>query len=148
MMPRAIEYREYKPSDIGYVRDIIEYDLGYSVLPDELEGRINEMLSRNDYKIFVACDGEKTVGFVGMVSFIAFELKTKAAKITALAVSMEYRKNGIGTKLLNLVESYCRSNDIGLVSLNSGLPREDAHLFYESKGYIKKSYGFVKQIKY
>ncbi len=59
MMPRAIEYREYKPSDIGYVRDIIEYDLGYSVLPDELEGRINEMLSRNDYKIFVACDGEK-----------------------------------------------------------------------------------------
>lgn len=63
MMPRAIEYREYNPSDIGYVRDIIEYDLGYSVLPDELEGRINEMLSRNDYKIFVACDGEKTVGF-------------------------------------------------------------------------------------
>ena len=59
MMPRAIEYREYNPSDIGYVRDIIEYDLGYSVLPDELEGRINEMLSRNDYKIFVACDGEK-----------------------------------------------------------------------------------------
>ena len=52
MMPRAIEYREYKPSDIGYVRDIIEYDLGYSVLPDEIEGRINEKLSRNDYKIF------------------------------------------------------------------------------------------------
>ncbi len=64
-----------------------------------------------------------------MVSFIAFELKTKAAKITALAVSMEYRKNGIGTKLLNLVENYCRSNNIGLVSLNSGLPREGAHLF-------------------
>ena len=68
-------------------------------------------------------------------------------KITALAVSMEYRKNGIGTKLLNLVENYCRSNNIGLVSLNSGLPREGAHLFYESKGYIKKSYGFVKQIE-
>ncbi len=53
----------------------------------------------------------------------------------------------VGTKLLNLVENYCRSNDIGLVSLNSGLPREGAHLFYESKGYIKKSYGFVKQIE-
>lgn len=142
----SITYREYRQSDIKYIRDILEFDLGYNVLLDELEKRISEMLSCNDYKIFVASNGEKVVGFVGMVSFIAFEVKNKAAKIIALAVSQEYRKNGIGTNLLNQVENYCKSNDMSVILLNSGLAREDAHKFYESKGYSKISYGFSKHI--
>ncbi len=88
----SIAYREYMQSDLKYVRDILEFDLGYNVSLDELEKRISEMLSCNNYKIFVACNDERVIGFVGMVSFIAFEIENKAAKIIALAVSQEYRK--------------------------------------------------------
>ena len=142
----SIAYREYMQSDLKYVRDILEFDLGYNVSLDELEKRISEMLSCGSYKIFVACNGERAIGFVGMVSFIAFEVQKKAAKIIALAVSQEYRNNGVGSNLLNMVENYCKNNDMSVISLNSGLSRDNAHNFYESKGYSKKSYGFIKML--
>ena len=142
-MDRII-YREYKNEDIFEVRNILEKDLGYSVPLFELEYRINEMLYRRNYRIFVACDENKVVGFVGIVSFIAFEIKNEAVKVIALAVSEEYRHRGIGTNLLKAVEDFCRKNKFDIILINSGLPRTDAHKFYESQGYNKKSYGFTK----
>ena len=62
-------YREYTDSDISYVRDILEKDLGYACDVQKLKNRIDEMLRRGNYIIFVACDGDKVVGFVGCVSY-------------------------------------------------------------------------------
>ena len=67
-------------------------------------------------------------------------------KIIALAVSKEYRRKGIGTTLLKTAEQWAKENNIEVILLNSGLPRKDAHAFYESQGYFKKSYGFIKKI--
>ena len=139
-------YREYNEEDIPEIRNILENDLGYNIPLNELTERINNMKQRGNYRIFVACDGEKVVGFTGVVSFLAFEISKEALKIIALAVSEPYRRNGIGTNLLKTVERYAENNNIGTILLNSGLPRENAHKFYEAQGYYKKSYGFVKQI--
>lgn len=86
------------------------------------------------------------MGFIGCVSYLAFELENEGIKIIALAVSKEYRRKGIGTELLKTAEQWAKENNIEVILLNSGLPREDAHTFYESQGYFKKSYGFIKRI--
>ena len=104
------------------------------------------MMKRGNYQIFVACDGDKVVGYIGCVSYLAFELENEGIKIIALAVSKEYRRKGIGTELLKTAEQWAKENNIEVILLNSGLPREDAHAFYESQGYFKKSYGFIKSI--
>ena len=142
-----ITYREYKSADLPAVKEILKNDLGYDVPADELNGRINKMLSLGNYKIFVACLGESVVGFVGAVSFIAFEVRNEAMKIIALAVSEKYRGQGIGTNLLKEVERCAKENNVSVILLNSGLQREKAHGFYESQGYTKRSYGFTKSIK-
>ncbi len=139
-------YRKYENGDISDVRDILENDLGYNCEIEKLNSRIREMLARGNYRIFVACDGDKVVGFIGCVSYLAFELENEGMKIIALAVSKEYRRKGIGTKLLKTAEQWAKENNIEVILLNSGLPREDAHTFYESQGYFKKSYGFIKRI--
>lgn len=139
-------YRKYENGDISDVRDILENDLGYNCEIEKLDIRIQEMSSRGNYQIFVACDGDKVVGFIGCVSYLAFELENEGMKIIALAVSKEYRRKGIGTKLLKTAEQWAKENNIEVILLNSGLPREDAHTFYESQGYFKKSYGFIKRI--
>ena len=141
-----ITYRPYRPDDISAVRDILEADLGYSVPREVLAGRIDRMLARGGYTILVACDGERVVGFVGAVTFLAFEIEGEAAKVIALAVSGAYRRRGIGAGLLNAVETQCREVGITVILVNSGLPRTDAHAFYESQGYRKKSCGFTKNI--
>ena len=139
-------YRKYENGDISDVRDILENDLGYNCEIEKLNIRIQEMSSRGNYQIFVACDGDKVVGFIGCVSYLAFELENEGMKIIALAVSKEYRRKGIGTKLLKTAEQWAKENNIEVILLNSGLPRENAHTFYESQGYFKKSYGFIKRI--
>ena len=139
-------YRKYESKDISAIRDILENDLGYNCELDKLNDRIDEMLKRGNYQIFVACDGDKVVGYIGCVSYLAFELENEGIKIIALAVSKEYRRKGIGTKLLKTAEQWAKENNIEVILLNSGLPREDAHAFYEAQGFFKKSYGFIKKI--
>ena len=141
-----MKYRKYESKDISAIRDILENDLGYNCELDKLNSRINEMLKRGNYQIFVACDDDKVVGYIGCVSYFAFELENEGMKIIALAVSKEYRRKGIGTELLKTAEQWAKENNIEVILLNSGLPREDAHAFYESKGYFKKSYGFIKRL--
>ena len=140
-------YRKYESKDISAVRDILENDLGYNCELNKLKNRIDEMLKRGNYQIFVACDGENAVGFIGCVNYLAFELENEGMKIIALAVSKEYRRKGIGTSLLKTAEQWAKDNDIDAILLNSGLPRTEAHTFYESQGYFIKSYGFIKKIR-
>ena len=130
-------YRKYESKDISAIRDILENDLGYNCELDKLNNRINEMLKRGNYQIFVACDGDKVVGYIGCVSYLAFELENEGMKIIALAVSKDYRRKGIGTQLLKTAEQWAKENNIEVILLNSGLPRKDAHAFYESQGYFK-----------
>lgn len=139
-------YRKYESRDISAIRDILENDLGYSCELDKLNSRIEEMMKRGNYQIFVACDGGKVVGYIGCVNYLAFELENEGMKIIALAVSKDYRRKGIGTALLKTAEQWAKENNIEVILLNSGLPRGDAHAFYESQGYFKKSYGFIKKI--
>ena len=139
-------YRKYESKDISAIRDILENDLGYNCELDKLNNRINEMQKRGNYQIFVACDGDKVVGYIGCVNYLAFELDNEGMKIIALAVSKDYRRKGIGTELLKTTEQWAKENNIEVILLNSGLSREDAHAFYESQGYFKKSYGFIKKI--
>ncbi len=139
-------YRKYESRGISAIRDILENDLGYNCKLKNLNNRINEMMKRGNYQIFVACDGGKVVGYIGCVNYLAFELENEGMKIIALAVSKEYRRKGIGTALLKTAEQWAKENNTKVILLNSGLPREDAHAFYESQGYFKKSYGFIKKI--
>ena len=138
--------RKYESKDISAIRDILENDLGYNCELNKLNNRVDEMLKRGNYQIFVACDGDKVVGYIGLVSYLAFELDNEGMKIIALAVSKEYRRKGIGTKLLKAAEQWAKENIIEVILLNSGLQREYAHSFYESQEYFKKSYGFIKRI--
>ncbi len=139
-------YRKYESRDISALRDILENDLGYNCKLDNLNKRIDEMIKRGNYQIFVASDGEKVVGYIGCVTYLAFELEKEGMKIIALAVSKEHRRKGIGTQLLRTAEQWAKENNIEVVLLNSGLQRKNAHEFYKSKGYFKKSYGFIKRI--
>lgn len=141
-----MDYRKYENKDISAIRDILDMDLGYNCELEKLQNRVEEMMKRGNYQIFVACDGDKVVGFIGCVTYLAFELENEGMKIIALAVSKEYRRKGIGTRLLKTAENWAKENNIKVILLNSGLPREDAHVFYENQGYFKKSYGFIKKL--
>lgn len=138
--------RELKKDDFSAVAQIIREDLGYeSSSNEDVAERLDKIESHGDYITLVAVCNDNVVGFVGACRGIAYEFSGHYFRIVALAVRKDFRGMGIGSKLLGQVEEYAvREKAVGIL-LNSGLNRDDAHAFYERRGYTKKGYSFFKK---
>ena len=66
--------------------------------------------------------------------------------IGGLVVDREYRKQGIGRRLLVRAEEWAAQQGCSLVRLWSNVKRVEAHGFYERAGYtnLKTQYSFAK----
>ena len=67
--------------------------------------------------------------------------------ITYVAVDENYRKHGIGRKLLSKVEKICKERACSAIELTSADFRTDARAFYNKLGFTKKKTTlFIKEI--
>lgn len=69
--------------------------------------------------------------------------------VLGIAVKSEYRRQGIGRKLLDVAEDWAKEREIAVMRLNSGAARKAAHHFYQSAGYhdVKEQFRFIKRIE-
>jgi len=67
-------------------------------------------------------------------------------RILALVTSKTMRRQGIGRALIAIAEKDFTQRGIQRIALNTRLAREDAHKFYESLGYERNGWRFVKQL--
>lgn len=144
MMTRIREaFREDYPS----IFQLIQRELGYETLDyQKLCTRLDSMCADNSYLTIVAEAEGFVVGFLGLRRGIAYNLEDEYIQITALAVSVNFQKRGIGKQLMAWAETYGRQNAIHKLTLNSSMHRSTAHTFYEEYGYKKSSYAFYKEI--
>jgi len=98
------------------------------------------------YKTFVALIEDEVVGFISSVQWYGIGIEGSYMMITGIAVREENRNKGIGTLLIQHMESYAKEKGTFHIHLNSGFNRTAAHAFYESNGFDKGSYGFGKTI--
>lgn len=142
-----IQIRTCEKNDYEAICDLIRDELGYAELNvANTYKRFNIMQDNPSYQIFVAVYNNTVVGFIGLFRGIAFNVDGEYLQVIALAVKKEYQNKGIGTQLLVMAEQYAQDENIITIGLNSGLHREKAHEFYEGRGYIKKSYSFIKSL--
>jgi len=127
---------------------MLSKELGYESTEEEIKNRIG-YLCKKDLSFLVVAEEEDNV--VGFISYEHYETVyyVPGINITGLVVSHEFRKKGIGKKLLNYVEEYAKSKSLSFVRLNSGIQRKDAHSFYKNNGYdnIKEQIRFIKNLK-
>ncbi|MCF6139529.1 GNAT family N-acetyltransferase [Pseudalkalibacillus berkeleyi] len=66
----------------------------------------------------------------------------------SFVVDSNYRRRGIGKKLMQEIESWARNQGVTAIALNSGnrKERKDAHQFYFSMGFEAKSIGYGKDL--
>lgn len=120
-----IVVRRMNTADIGRVADIEKqcFSLPWS------EQSFEDSLSKSYSVFFVAeCDGE-IAGYVG-VYHIGDE-----CDITNVAVSSEYRRNGIGKRLLEAVETYASGHNVQTVTLEVRESNTPAINLYETMQY-------------
>lgn len=144
-----IEIRRAAETDYAAIAKIGREDMGYAESEEALVREKLEKALQKDYeRVFVAvCDGT-VAGFVHAEQYDVLYYPTMI-NILGLAVSGEYRRLGLGTKLMAAVEDWARETGVRELRLNSGMTRKGAHEFYRRNGFDdeKEQMRFLKTLK-
>ena len=121
-------------------------ELGYETTKAEMQKRMERIAADERYRTFVAVLDGKVCGMIGTVASLSYEHNDSSGRILALAILSTMRRRGIGRALIATAEKDFAQRGIRRVALNTRLTREDAHKFYESLGYERNGWRFLKQL--
>ena len=143
-----ISLREAIIEDYRELHKINSLALGYKFDEEKTRKNLEYILSKSYYKLIVACDEEKPIGYIQGADYdnTYFE---PLKNIMGLAVLDEYRGKGIGKMLILALEDWARKTGAVGVRLVSGYNRTEAHGFYAHMGYElrKEQKNFIKFFK-
>ena len=122
-------------------------ELGYKTTESEMRIRLERIAADERYRTFVALYDGKVCGMVGTVVSLSYEHNDFGGRILALVILREMRRRGIGRTLIATAERDFIRRGISRIALNTRLTREDAHNFYQSLGYERNGWRFVKQVR-
>ena len=121
-------------------------ELGYKTTPAEMRRRLRSILDDGNYRTLVAEVDGKVCGMIGTLAYASYEHDDPSGRILALVTLPSVRRRGIGRALIASAEKDFVQKAVTRVSLNTRLARKDAHQFYESLGYERNGWRFVKQL--
>ena len=121
-------------------------ELGYETTQSEMQMRMERIGADECYRTFVAVFDGKVCGMIGTLTCPSYEHNDPSGRILALVILRTMRRRGIGRALIAAAEKDFAQRAIRRVALDTRLAREDAHKFYESLGYERNGWRFVKQL--
>jgi GNAT superfamily N-acetyltransferase len=141
-----ITIRSARPSDAETIAALTK-QLGYDAEPSAVADRLSRLLARSDQQFLVADVGGRSVGWIHMLIAEFVELDAFVV-VGGLVVDRDYRKQGIGRRLLAQAEEWAVQQGCAVVRLWSSATRTDAHEFYRRVGYtiVKTQYSFAKSV--
>jgi ribosomal protein S18 acetylase RimI-like enzyme len=125
---------------------VLMCELGYETTRAEMETRLKLILPNPAYKTFVAIMEGCVCGMIGTLTYPSYEHNDPSGRIVALVTLSTARRRGIGRALVATAEKDFAQKGIRRVALDTRLTREDAHKFYESLGYERNGWRFVKRL--
>lgn len=138
--------RTASSEDTAAIAMLCQESLGYACTDATVQTRLSRCDSARE-RVFVAEQDGTVVGFVHAEIYktLYFDL---LINILGLAVSSEFRRQGIGTALLAKTEQWAVDAGAVGIRLNSGGMRTDAHIFYRHAGFSeeKVQLRFLKRI--
>jgi GNAT superfamily N-acetyltransferase len=134
-----IVIRDVVPDDALQVAELLT-ELGYPANAAEAA----ERLARGTETVFVAAHGSRLLGLLSIWSQLPIARAQPTARVTAMVVRSEARHRGLGKLLIERAVEWARSTACEGIELTSAMrpEREDAHRFYENRGFQRTSYRF------
>ena len=121
-------------------------ELGYETTKSEMQMRMEWITTDERCRTFVAvCDG-KVCGMIGTLTYPSYEHNDPSGRILDLVIVRTIPRHGICRALISTAEKDFAQRGIRRIALNTRLAREDTHKFYESLGYERNGWRFVKQL--
>lgn len=142
-----INIRRCMVSDANPIYELCLRDLGYDFSPEQVEANVRRLIAQPTNLLLVAERGDEVVGFIHACNHDPI-YAPPMKNIVAIAINPEYRKQGLGRKLVKAVEDWALETGAKGVRVNSGTEMNSALYFYKSMGYeyIRTQYNFRKML--
>jgi GNAT superfamily N-acetyltransferase len=143
MEEQIMEIRNATAEDFNLAFDYIEKLWTYNTYDKEVIRKVyrDVLANDNDFAFFLFDDG-KPKGFCHGTFFNTFWLSGQTCYISSIISNIEERKKGYGSKMMDHVKELAKERGCHAIVLDSGMPRIEAHKFYEKYGFEKCAYCF------
>lgn len=143
-----ITVEEYKESDIDDIVYLFnQWEVPRVYTKEDIRLGVEQSINLGKCSICIAKYDNKAVGYslYGSQYQIGFD---PYIEVMQILVSNDYRKKGIGEKMMKYIEADASKMGIGVIKLSSQIQRGEAHRFYLKMGYtvFKESKFFEKKI--
>jgi GNAT superfamily N-acetyltransferase len=139
-----MQIRELSLKELENVYDVLS-QLRKELSYDEFEDLVYDM-RHIDYKMIGILEGDVLITYAGVAVSTNFYHK-RHLFVFDLVTDEKYRAKGYGAMMLDYLKDYAKMAMCENLVLSSGFEKEDAHRFYESNGFAKRSFVFVKGVK-
>ena len=138
--------RDVKKEDSKGVTKLAE-ELGYPSSEKKVSEILETVIEHDDHRMIVAENENELIGYIHMVSSLSVG-SDRFVEIAALSVLDEYRKKGIGKALIAESNNMAEEKGIEYVRIRSNIIRQEAHKFFEQRGFrnLKTQEVFIKKI--
>ena len=152
---------EIKRADISNIKDIQDlnhqlFELEFNNFDSSLkvgwtyekEGTdyFTEML--NNEVVYIALIENKIVGYLaGSVNIQNSYVTKSLAEVDNMFISEDYRKYGIGSKLMNEFKKYCIQNNIEELKVTASAKNSNAINFYKKNGFEEFEITLMQELK-
>ena len=158
---KIVEYEEkYSENVKDLLVELQEYIVsidreGYNIITSEYRekyfDKTMDEVNKYNGKIFLAKDEEKVIGLIiGLINNeeeSTYDFKApKRGRITELVVSKNTRSSGVGTLLMEKMESHFKNVGCKGILLDVFAYNENAKKFYDNKGYFTRTEELMKKI--
>src|SRR5690606_15044121 len=111
--------------------------LGYEATIADTQYRLNEILQNKDHCAYVGMKNGKLVGWIH--GFYSLRVESDSfVEIGGLVIDENYRKQGIGKKLIDEVIKWSESINCKTIIVRCNVMRKESHTFYENIGFQLK----------
>jgi len=135
MTLQIIRTRHPPEAYLSQVADLLTR-AGYPVKPEALRARIDSL--PEDDRLLLAVEGDQLRGYAHMRRAHTL-MYADTLDIVAVLVHPEYRRRGIGKRLITAAEAWARETDHHRLRLCARVLETDLHAFFLSLGYEESS---------
>lgn len=138
-----MEFIKAQKDDFDAAFDFIKALWTYNTYDKEaLRAVYNEVIADDNSFCFFLKDKGEYLGFCHGDYFNTFWQSGLTCYVSSIIVKEKYRGLNFGKALMTHAEKLAKERGCRAVILDSGLPRKEAHGFYEHYGFEKSCYGF------
>lgn len=118
----------------------------HTVSERDVLDRLDMVSSSAIDELFVAEVDGMTIAALGFSVREIFEVPCCYGEVSAIIVAPEFRRLGVGRRLMGFAEDLSRERGCMATYLVSGYGLKNAHAFYSALGYVPDSLRFLKPV--